>query len=120
MQQTAIAEPPHRAGEDCRKGRMLDRQVDVLIRPSSRTSLRGGADNVFDMLIDDVINYGDSLLAIGKTCGLPIRACIVDCKANDHRARPSNWAIRHGCTYSPGPECPREYRRACSRGETRC
>ena len=27
------------------------------------------ADNVFDMSIDDVINYGDSLLAIGKTRG---------------------------------------------------
>jgi len=34
------------------------------------------------MSIDDVINYGDSLLAIGKTRGLPIRARIVDRKAN--------------------------------------
>ena len=26
------------------------------------------------MTVDDVINYGDSVVAIGKTCGLPLRA----------------------------------------------
>ena len=54
-------------------------QVDVLIRPERLHLVEqgGGADNVFDMLIDDVINYGDSLLAIGKTRGLPIRKNIV-------------------------------------------
>ena len=34
------------------------------------------------MTIDDVINYGDSLLAIGKTRGLPIRARVVGSEAN--------------------------------------
>ncbi len=32
------------------------------------------ADNTFDMTVDDVINYGDSLLVIGKTHGMPLRA----------------------------------------------
>ncbi|MGZ3197212.1 MAG: TOBE domain-containing protein, partial [Croceibacterium sp.] len=31
----------------------------------------------FDMTIDDVINYGDSLLVIGQTYGLPLRARLV-------------------------------------------
>jgi putative spermidine/putrescine transport system ATP-binding protein len=54
-------------------------EVDVLIRPERLHLVEqaSGADNVLDMSIDDVINYGDSLLAIGKTCGLPIRARIV-------------------------------------------
>jgi len=30
-------------------------------------------DNTFDMTVDDIINYGDSILAIGKTRGLPLR-----------------------------------------------
>ncbi len=29
------------------------------------------------MTVDDIINYGDSILAIGKTHGLPLRARIV-------------------------------------------
>jgi putative spermidine/putrescine transport system ATP-binding protein len=53
-------------------------EVDVMIRPERlRLTPTGAADNVFDMLIDDAINYGDSILAIGTTHGLPLRARIV-------------------------------------------
>jgi putative spermidine/putrescine transport system ATP-binding protein len=50
--------------------------VDLLIRPERLRPLGTGtaADNTFDMMVDDVINYGDSVLAIGKTKGLPLRA----------------------------------------------
>jgi putative spermidine/putrescine transport system ATP-binding protein len=50
--------------------------VDLLIRPERLRPLGNGAaaDNVFDMIVDEVINYGDSVLAIGKTKGLPLRA----------------------------------------------
>ena len=50
--------------------------VDLLIRPERLRPLGNGAaaDNIFDMTVDDVINYGDSVLAIGKTKGLPLRA----------------------------------------------
>jgi putative spermidine/putrescine transport system ATP-binding protein len=50
--------------------------VDLLIRPERLRPLGNGAatDNVFDMTVDDVINFGDSVLAIGKTKGLPLRA----------------------------------------------
>jgi putative spermidine/putrescine transport system ATP-binding protein len=52
-----------------------------MIRPE-RLRLRAdgessGADNAFEMTVDDIINYGDSILAIGKTNGLPLRARIV-------------------------------------------
>jgi ABC-type Fe3+/spermidine/putrescine transport system ATPase subunit len=59
-------------------------EVDVLIRPERLRPVGStdGADNVFDMTIDDIINYGDSLLAIGKTCGLPIRARVVGSEPN--------------------------------------
>jgi hypothetical protein len=52
--------------------------VDILIRPERLRPVGSGdgADNIFDMTVDDVINYGDSLLAIGTTRGLPIRARI--------------------------------------------
>jgi putative spermidine/putrescine transport system ATP-binding protein len=55
-------------------------EVDVMIRPE-RLRLRAaaqadGPDNSFDMTIDDIINYGDSILAIGATHGLPLRARI--------------------------------------------
>jgi ABC-type Fe3+/spermidine/putrescine transport system ATPase subunit len=68
--------------------------VDVLIRPERLHLVEqnlveqhlveqaGGPDNVFETSIDDVINYGDSLLAIGKTRGLPIRARIAGRQAN--------------------------------------
>ena len=42
-----------------------------------RLRLRGNAhatDNEFGMTIDEVINYGDSILVIGKTKGRPLRA----------------------------------------------
>ena len=55
-------------------------EVELLIRPERLRLARrrtDGADNVFDMTIDDVINYGDSLLVIGKTHGLPLRARMV-------------------------------------------
>jgi putative spermidine/putrescine transport system ATP-binding protein len=56
-------------------------EVELMIRPE-RLRLAtggdtGGADNTFDMTVDDVINYGDSLLVIGKTRGLPLRARMV-------------------------------------------
>jgi putative spermidine/putrescine transport system ATP-binding protein len=53
-------------------------EVDILIRPERLRPVGSGdgADNIFDMTVDDVINYGDSLLAIGRTRGLPIRARI--------------------------------------------
>jgi putative spermidine/putrescine transport system ATP-binding protein len=61
--------------------------VVVMIRPE-RLRLRGAgqpgtagqtgtADNEFDMVVDEVINYGDSILVIGKTHGLPLRARII-------------------------------------------
>ena len=54
-------------------------EVELMIRPERlRPSAAGdGADNTFDMTVDDVINYGDSLLVIGKTHGLPLRARMV-------------------------------------------
>jgi putative spermidine/putrescine transport system ATP-binding protein len=55
-------------------------EVDVMIRPE-RLRLRAtgetnGPGNIFEMTVDDIINYGDSILAIGKTHGLPLRARI--------------------------------------------
>jgi putative spermidine/putrescine transport system ATP-binding protein len=52
--------------------------VDLMIRPE-RLRLcaagdSGGADNTLSMTVDDVINYGDSILVIGTTNGLPLRA----------------------------------------------
>ena len=56
-------------------------EVELLIRPErlrpSPDGVTDGTDNIFDMTIDDVINYGDSLLVIGKTQGLPLRARLV-------------------------------------------
>ncbi len=53
--------------------------VELMIRPERlRPGPEGdGAVNTFDMTVDDVINYGDSLLVIGKTHGLPLRARMV-------------------------------------------
>jgi putative spermidine/putrescine transport system ATP-binding protein len=54
--------------------------VDLMIRPERlrpRTAGESdGTDNIFDMTIDDIINYGDSILALGKIHGLPLRARI--------------------------------------------
>jgi len=52
--------------------------VDVMIRPERlRLAPATDADNTFDMLVDDAINYGDSILVIGTTHGLPLRARVV-------------------------------------------
>jgi putative spermidine/putrescine transport system ATP-binding protein len=51
--------------------------VVIMIRPE-RLRLRGAepADNEFDMIVDEIINYGDSILVIGRTQGVPLRARI--------------------------------------------
>jgi putative spermidine/putrescine transport system ATP-binding protein len=52
-------------------------EVDLLIRPERlRQKSNSGTpvDNEFAMAVDDIINYGDSILAIGKVGGVPIRA----------------------------------------------
>jgi len=56
----------------------------VMIRPE-RLRLRGNApatDNELRMTIDEVINYGDSILVIGSTRGLPLRARIFGSNAD--------------------------------------
>jgi putative spermidine/putrescine transport system ATP-binding protein len=60
--------------------------VLLMIRPE-RLRLRGAsaAENEFEMLIDDVINYGDSILLIGRTCGHPLRARISGNPTDDLR-----------------------------------
>jgi len=55
--------------------------IDVMIRPE-RLRLRAPGktddpDNAIDLVIDDIINYGDSILVIGKAHGMPLRARIV-------------------------------------------
>jgi putative spermidine/putrescine transport system ATP-binding protein len=56
-------------------------EVDLMIRPE-RLVLRGNGNpdalNSFEMIVDDVINYGDSILVIGKTHGRLVRARVVD------------------------------------------
>jgi putative spermidine/putrescine transport system ATP-binding protein len=51
--------------------------VDVMIRPERLRLTPADADNVFDMTVEDAINYGDSILVIGTTHGLPLRARLV-------------------------------------------
>ena len=56
--------------------RISSGEVDLMIRPERlRQKPDGGTldDNEFEMTVDDIINYGDSILAIGKIRGLPIR-----------------------------------------------
>jgi putative spermidine/putrescine transport system ATP-binding protein len=72
-------------------------EVDVMIRPE-RLRLRAvgqtdGTDNEFAMTVDEIINYGDSMLAIGNTHGLPLRARIVGSEPD---------AIRRGMTVKFG------------------
>ena len=57
------------------------REVDVLIRPERlrlRASDQGESmqENVLEMTVADTINYGDSVLALGKVRDLPLRARI--------------------------------------------
>jgi putative spermidine/putrescine transport system ATP-binding protein len=59
-------------------GAVAANEVDVMIRPERlRLAPATEADNIFDMQIDDAINYGDSILVIGTTHGLPLRARVV-------------------------------------------
>ena len=63
-------------------------QVDLVIRPEKLRIDFGGdsqqtAVNRFEMTIDDIINYGDSILVLGKTCGLPLRARLVGTRPAD-------------------------------------
>ena len=53
--------------------------VDLMIRPERLRVIgeTGGTDNELEMTVDDIIHYGDSVLAIGKTHGLPLRARVV-------------------------------------------
>jgi putative spermidine/putrescine transport system ATP-binding protein len=51
--------------------------VDVMIRPERlRLGTADASANSIDVAIDEVINYGDSILAIGQAHGLPLRARI--------------------------------------------
>jgi putative spermidine/putrescine transport system ATP-binding protein len=53
-------------------------EVLVMIRPE-RLRVRGNGeamDNELEMIIEEIINYGDSILIIGRTHGLPVRARI--------------------------------------------
>jgi putative spermidine/putrescine transport system ATP-binding protein len=69
---------PVRVAQDANSGAIPSGEVDLMIRPERlRLSAVGEADNAFDMLIDDAINYGDSILVIGTTHGLPLRARLV-------------------------------------------
>ena len=59
-------------------GAAVSGDVDVMIRPERlRLTPATEADNAFDMVVDDAINYGDSILVIGTTHGLPLRARLV-------------------------------------------
>jgi putative spermidine/putrescine transport system ATP-binding protein len=52
-------------------------EVDLMIRPERLRLRHNGtaADaNQLEMTVDDIINYGDSVLAIGKARGTPLRA----------------------------------------------
>ena len=58
------------------------------------------------MTIDDVINYGDSLLAIGTTHGLPLRARIVGGAADALRRRGIEAGLVAGrCAPASAPAC---------------
>jgi putative spermidine/putrescine transport system ATP-binding protein len=49
--------------------------VLLLIRPERlRAHASGSTDNALEMVIEETINYGDSVLAIGTSQGLPLRA----------------------------------------------
>jgi len=63
--------------------------------PARRDRRPGGADNAIDLVVDDIINYGDSILVIGKARGLALRARIVG--GDGERLRPGatlalSWA----------------------------
>ncbi len=55
--------------------------VIVMIRPERlRLHTASAADNELDITVDEVINYGDSILAIGRANGLLLRARILGSK----------------------------------------
>jgi len=69
---------PVRVGQDAIASAAAAGAVDVMIRPERlRLAPATDADNAFDMLVEDAINYGDSILVIGATHGLPLRARLV-------------------------------------------
>jgi putative spermidine/putrescine transport system ATP-binding protein len=49
--------------------------VDLLVRPERLKLVEPGATtlNTFDMTVGTIVNYGDSVLAIGTTAGRPLR-----------------------------------------------
>jgi len=58
----------------------------LMIRPERlRLQAASAAENEFEMLLDDVINYGDSILLIGTTRGQPLRARIAGNPTDDLR-----------------------------------
>jgi putative spermidine/putrescine transport system ATP-binding protein len=53
--------------------------VVVMIRPE-RLRLRGlgpAAENELELVVEDTINYGDSILVIGRTHGVAVRARLI-------------------------------------------
>jgi putative spermidine/putrescine transport system ATP-binding protein len=60
--------------------------VDVMIRPERLLLCKAAppddTHNLFEMTIDEIINYGDSILVIGRTHGLPLRARLVGKEAD--------------------------------------
>ncbi len=63
--------------------------VDVLLRPERlrlAQGLEASGDNELEMTVDDVINYGDSLLVVGNTKGVPLRARIAGARHEGVRA----------------------------------
>jgi putative spermidine/putrescine transport system ATP-binding protein len=54
-------------------------EVVLMVRPERLRLCRPNEkhDNVFDMTVDDIINYGDSIVVIGTTHGLPLRVRVV-------------------------------------------
>ena len=83
-------------------------EAELMIRPERlRPSAEDdGADNTFDMTVDDVINYGDSLLVIGKTHGLPLRARMVGGAADKLQAGAAlklTWSPADAHVLPPAP-----------------
>jgi putative spermidine/putrescine transport system ATP-binding protein len=61
----------------------LTGDVDIMIRPErlQPTHMVDAVDaNEFEMTIDDTINYGDSIVVIGTTRGVPLRARLVSAR----------------------------------------
>jgi len=70
--------------------------VDLMIRPE-RLRLRaagdgGGEENTFVMTVEDVINYGDSILVLGTTNGLPLRARLMGRQMGGQGEQPAHGA----------------------------